>query len=344
MLGLFNLSQLISFHLYHIYRDKDGKLTSPIFALCISMLRLPTMVDQNGHNSDDVRMEGLLQRLGMLRGWSSQTLSAYRADLKSAHEFLYQRLNQSIFSASQDDVSAYLGSLKKRGLKDSSIYRRRSSLSTWYNYLQEEGWREDHPVRQLPNMRRGRRLPKEISEHEVELLLAIPDTGDATGLRDRCMLELMYATGLRVSELVGLTLSNIDLQAGIIRVVGKGDKERMVPFGEEAGNWLQKWLQKRPQTASPHLFPGRGGRAMSRQNFWQRIKLYAKQAGILPLPSPHTLRHAFATHLLNHGADLRAVQMLLGHAHITTTEIYTHISRARLHDLVNISHPLGRRA
>lgn len=294
--------------------------------------------------TDEERMEGLLRRLGMLRGWSTQTMSAYSADLRHAHEFLHNHCDHSIFQASQEDISCYLGSLKKRGLKDSSIYRRRSSLSTWYNYLQEEGWREDHPVRHLPNMRRGRRLPKEMSELQVELLLATPDTTERTGLRDRCMLELMYATGLRVSELVGLTLSNIDLQAGIVRVIGKGNKERVVPFGEEAGSWLERWLQLRAHVANPHLFPGRSGRAMSRQNFWQRIKLYAGQAGISPLPSPHTLRHAFATHLLNHGADLRAVQMLLGHAHITTTEIYTHISRARLHELVNGSHPLGGRS
>jgi integrase/recombinase XerD len=301
------------------------------------------MIRQDSHTTDEERMEGVLRRLGMLRGWSAQTLSAYRTDLKHACEFLHDKRKQSIFRASQEDISSYLGSLKKKGLKDSSIYRRRSSLSTWYSHLQEEGWREDHPVRHLPNMRRGRRLPKEMSEQQVELLLAAPDITQITGLRDRCMLELMYATGLRVSELVGLTLSNIDLQAGMIRVVGKGNKERMVPFGEEAGSWLRKWLQKRTQVANAHLFPGRGKGAMSRQNFWLRIKLYARQAGISPLPSPHTLRHAFATHLLNHGADLRVVQMLLGHAHITTTEIYTHISRVRLHALVNSSHPLGRK-
>jgi integrase/recombinase XerD len=288
-------------------------------------------------------MEGLLQRMGMLRGWSSQTLSAYRSDLKHATGFLHSSRSHSIFDASQDDIASYLGALRKAGLKESSIYRRRSSLSTWYGYLQEEGWREDHPVRNLPSMRRGRRLPKELSEKEVELLLATPEVAQEKGLRDRCMLELMYATGLRVSELTGLTLSNIDLQAGVVRVIGKGNKERMVPFGEEAGSWLKKWLQKRANIANTHLFPGRSGKAMSRQNFWQRIKLYANQAGISPLPSPHTLRHAFATHLLNHGADLRAVQMLLGHAHITTTEIYTHVSKARLHNLVNSSHPLGHR-
>jgi len=294
--------------------------------------------------SDELRMEGLLQRIGMLRGWSSQTLSAYHADLKHASSFLHSKRKQSIFHASQDDVACYLGSLRKAGLKESSIYRRRSSLSTWFGYLQEEGLREDHPVRNLPNMRRGRRLPKELSEAAVEMLLEAPDIAQATGVRDRCMLELMYATGLRVSELVGLTLSNIDLQAGVVRVIGKGDKERMVPFGEEAAIWLKRWIQKRSSIVNRHLFPGRSGRAMSRQNFWLRIKLYAKKAGISPAPSPHTLRHAFATHLLNHGADLRAVQMLLGHAHITTTEIYTHISKARLHDLVNSSHPLGQRS
>lgn len=293
--------------------------------------------------TDETRMEGLLQRISMLRGWSPQTLSAYHADLKHASSFLNAKRKQNIFTATQDDIASYLGSLRKAGLKESSIYRRRSSLSTWFGHLQEEGLREDHPVRNLPNMRRGRRLPKELSEAAVEQLLAAPDVAQSTGIRDRCMLELMYATGLRVSELVGLTLSNIDLQAGIVRVIGKGNKERMVPFGEEAGSWLKKWLMKRANIANTHLFPGRSGKAMSRQNFWLRIKLYAEQASISPAPSPHTLRHAFATHLLNHGADLRAVQMLLGHANITTTEIYTHVSRARLHDLVNSSHPLGQR-
>jgi integrase/recombinase XerD len=156
------------------------------------------------------------------------------------------------------------------------------------------------------------------------------------------MLEVLYATGLRVSELVNLTLAQVDMAAGLVRVVGKGDKERLVPFGDEAGRWLAAWLAARPpRPAGPYLFAGRAGKAMSRQNFWLRIRFYASKTGMTHLPSPHTLRHAFATHLLNHGADLRAVQMLLGHANITTTEIYTHVSRTRLHDLVNRSHPLG---
>lgn len=286
-------------------------------------------------------MEGMLQRLAMLRGWSPQTRTAYHADLKDALAFLDRHAEHDIFHASQQEIARYLGSLKKHGMKDSSIYRKRSSLSTWYTFLQEQGAREDHPVRGLPAMRRSRGLPKQMSEEDVVRLLDTPDSGTITGLRDRCMLELLYATGLRVSEIAGLTLANIDQGGGLLRVIGKGNKERLVPFGEEAGRWLKQWLRVRKSVPNPYLFPGRGKAAMSRQNFWQRIKLHAHAAGISPLPSPHTLRHAFATHLLNHGADLRAVQMLLGHANISTTEIYTHISRARLHQLVNRSHPLG---
>ena len=176
----------------------------------------------------------------------------------------------------------------------------------------------------------------------MEALINAPNSDTTTGLRDRCMLEILYATGLRVTELVELRLSHVDLAAGLVRVIGKGDKERMVPFGAEAAEWLQQWLIARPrEPSSPFIFAGRAGKPMTRQNFWLRLKQYAVQAGVTPLPSPHTLRHAFATHLLNHGADLRAVQMLLGHANVTTTEIYTHVTRARLHDVVNRSHPLG---
>jgi len=235
----------------------------------------------------------------------------------------------------------YFAALRREGFRESTIQRRRSALTTWFAFLQEEGVRADHPARQLPKMRKGRPLPKMINEADVERLISAPDTRTDIGLRDRCMMELLYATGLRVSELVGLAVGSLDMQAGLVRVIGKGDKERLVPFGEEAERWLRSWMDKRPAVRSAYLFPGRRGRPMSRQNFWQRLGRYARQAGVAPLPSPHTLRHAFATHLLNHGADLRAVQMLLGHANISTTEIYTHITRARLHDMVERSHPLG---
>lgn len=282
---------------------------------------------------------GHLQRLAMLRGWSSKTAESYRSDLLHADAF-FQSIKSDMNDADQPQVLKYLASLRRDGLKESTIQRRRSALSTWFTYLQDQGLREDHPARHLPKLRKSRPLPKLMSEQDVEALINAPNVDVPTGLRDRTMLEILYATGLRVSELVGLRLSDIDISAGLIRVVGKGDKERLVPFGDEAANWLQQWLILRPSSGS-YLFAGRGGKAMTRQNFWLRIKQYALQADISPLPSPHTLRHAFATHLLNHGADLRAVQMLLGHAHVTTTEIYTHVTRARLHDVVNRSHPLG---
>ena len=285
----------------------------------------------------------MLQRQAMLRGWSPHTTTSYRRDLLDAQSFLTDR-KRSLFDADKDDVMGYMASLPRRGMKDSTIRRRRSALSTWFGFLQEEGLREDHPARKLPAQRPTRALPKLLSEGDVEKLLASPDVTTPVGLRDRCMLEILYATGLRVSELVGLQLACVDIAAGLVRVIGKGNKERLVPFGEEAGLWLQRWLEKRlalSGRASSYLFPGRHGKIMTRQNFWQRIKLCARQAGLRQLPSPHTLRHAFATHLLNHGADLRAVQMLLGHANISTTEIYTHVSRARLHDVVNKAHPLG---
>ncbi len=286
---------------------------------------------------------GQLQRLAMMRGWSPKTTASYRTDLLHAEQF-FTSIHTSLIKSSQSDILQYLVSLRRQGMKESTISRRRSALSTWFNHLQDEGLRDDHPARQLPKVQKSRPLPKLMSEADVEALLAAPDTTTLTGIRDRCMLEILYATGLRVSELVSLRMAEIDRAAGVVRVIGKGDKERLVPFGEAASEWIETWLQMRPRKpASPFLFAGRNGRAMTRQNFWLRIKQYATVAGIRPAPSPHTLRHAFATHLLNHGADLRVVQMLLGHANITTTEIYTHVTRARLHDLVNRSHPLGKR-
>ncbi|HXH64799.1 MAG TPA: site-specific tyrosine recombinase XerD [Mariprofundaceae bacterium] len=290
------------------------------------------------------RIIGLLQRLAMLHGWSARTTESYFHDIRHADEHFRTREHTDVFAANREQVLRYFAALRQRGFRESTIQRRRSALATWYAFLQEEGLRSDHPARQLPKMRKSRPLPKLMNEADVERLLLAPDIGTAVGLRDRCMLELLYATGLRVSELVTLAMGSLDMQGGLVRVIGKGDKERLVPFGEEAARWLRAWLEKRPAVKSAYLFPGRQGRPMTRQNFWQRLRLYARKSGIVPVPSPHTLRHAFATHLLNHGADLRAVQMLLGHANISTTEIYTHVTRARLHDLVNRSHPLGEAA
>ncbi|MDQ6993820.1 MAG: site-specific tyrosine recombinase XerD [Mariprofundus sp.] len=300
-----------------------------------------TAMGEKNEQREEV-ISGLLQRLAMVRGWSPLTTSSYRSDLLHANSFFIER-HSTLMQADAEAILAYMAELGRDGLRTTTIQRRRSALSTWYSWLQEQGLREDHPARQLPKLQKSRPLPKLLSEHDVEQLLLAPAVEELVGLRDRCMLEFLYATGVRVSELVGLTRGQLDLEGGLARVVGKGDKERLIPFGEEAGRWLERWLLVRPnEPASPFLFAGRGGKAMTRQNFWLRIKQYAQLAGITPLPSPHTLRHAFATHLLNHGADLRAVQMLLGHAHVTTTEIYTHVSRARLHAVVNRAHPLGR--
>ncbi len=290
------------------------------------------------------RITGILQRLAMLRGWSPRTTESYYHDILHADDHLRARLHTDVFAADREQVLQYFSALRQLDFRESTIQRRRSALATWFAFLQEEGLRHDHPARQLPKMRKSRPLPKLMNEADVERLLLAPDTATIIGVRDRCMLELLYATGLRVSELVGLTMGSVDMHGGLVRVIGKGDKERLVPFGEEAARWVRAWLQRRPAVNSAHLFPGRHRRPMTRQNFWQRLRLHARQAGVVPVPSPHTLRHAFATHLLNHGADLRAVQMLLGHANISTTEIYTHVTRARLHELVNHSHPLGGQA
>lgn len=192
----------------------------------------------------------------------------------------------------------------------------------------------------------GRRLPGSLSEAEVRALLAAPAVDEPLGLRDRAMLEVLYASGLRISELVGLTTSAVNLRQGVVRIIGKGGKERLVPMGQEAMRWLERYLAdgrgQLPGSAdSPALFPSRRGGHMTRQNFWHTIKRYAARAGIGRSVSPHTLRHAFATHLLNHGADLRAVQMMLGHADLSTTQIYTHIAQARLKDLHRTHHPRG---
>ncbi len=287
------------------------------------------------------RIEGMLARRALLKNWSRRTLAAYRSDLMDAQQWLEAR-GKDLFSASEDDLRAYFASLGRMGLALRTLRRRRAALAQWYRMLREEGVRADDPLKGLPKLARARPLPKVITEAQVERLLAAPTVSTPTGLRDKALLELLYATGLRASELAALEVGDLDLAAGWVRVrAGKGDKERLVPLGEEAAAWLEKWLAKRPKDG-PYLFPGRGGRRLTRARIWQIVKRYAKEAGIHPPPSPHVLRHAFATHLLAHGADLRAVQQMLGHAQISTTEIYTHVARARLKRLVDRHHPLAR--
>ena len=293
------------------------------------------------NDDTEIKIEGLLRRMSMLYGWSRLTVEAYQRDLLTFHQFVRQNSSLSAFTAQQQQVTAYLGELQQRGLANSSIQRMRSAMATWFHYLQNEKIRPDFPMQDVAKVMKALRLPKHLSEQHVEDLLAAPNTSKNKGIRDRCLLELMYATGLRVSELAGLKVSDINRRQQTLRVIGKGNKEREVPYGEEADIWLSRWLDVR-KAESSFLFPSRGSH-ITRQTLWQCVNSYAKQAVIYPLPSPHVLRHAFATHLLNHGADLRVVQTLLGHENITTTEIYTHVSRNQLHDEVNRSHPMGKR-
>jgi integrase/recombinase XerD len=249
-------------------------------------------------------------------------------------------------AAGREVILDHLAWRLNNGYKARSTARFLSGLRGFYRYLLREGEISLDPTLRVDLPRLGRPLPKALSEADVEALLAAPDTGDPLGLRDRAMLEVLYACGLRVTELISLTLEQVSMRQGVLRTFGKGNKERLVPLGEEALHWLQRYqrdardqlLAGRP---SDVLFPSQRGEQMTRQTFWHRIKLHARGAGIATGISPHTLRHAFATHLLNHGADLRTVQMLLGHSDLSTTQIYTHIARARLQELHATHHPRG---
>ena len=291
-------------------------------------------------------LEHFLSALWAERGLSDNTLTAYRSDLLGFERWLRDRGVTDAVSASGGDIQAYMGHALREGRSQRSMARFLASARAFYRHLVREGAISEDPTALIENPRQGRALPKSLSEADVERLLEAPDPSDDLECRDRAMLEVLYATGLRVSELVNLQLNQLSMSQGVIRVVGKGSKERLVPVGEEALRWIQLFARG-PRTAllggrqSDVLFPSNRGHAMSRQAFWYRIKLYGQRAGIRSHLSPHTLRHAFATHLLNHGADLRVVQLLLGHSDLTTTQIYTHVARARLKTLHQQHHPRG---
>jgi integrase/recombinase XerD len=273
---------------------------------------------------------------------SQHSINAYLQDLKQLVLWRAKPLSQF----DKSDFAEYLRFLAEEGRNPRSVARCLSAARHFYRLQIAEKHLQSDPTLDLESPRLGQPLPKDLSEQDVESLLNAPDLNTALGLRDKAMLELLYACGLRVTELVSLSLDEPNLRAGFIRVRGKGSKERLVPMGAVARDWLIEYLQAgRPELvrgqANEALFPSRVGGFMSRQNFWYAIKAYAKQAGIERALSPHTLRHAFATHLLNHGADLRVVQMLLGHSDLSTTQIYTHVARARLQQLHQQHHPRG---
>jgi integrase/recombinase XerD len=286
-----------------------------------------------------------LDALWIEYGLSDNTISAYRADLNQFSVWLLKQ-HKNLLSCQSHDVSKYLSERLSQGISARSSARFLSSLKRFYVYAIREGKLIEDPSAIIDAPKLGRSLPTSLSEEDVESLLQTPDVNEALGFRDRAMLELLYATGLRVSELVGLELSEINFRRGLVRVTGKGNKDRLVPVGEEALSWLQDFIaQKRldilGQKKTNFVFPTKRGSGMTRQAFWYLIKRYASQAGINSIISPHSLRHAFATHLLNHGADLRVVQLLLGHSDLSTTQIYTHIARERLKDIHHKFHPRG---
>lgn len=291
-------------------------------------------------------IDRFLDALWMERGLSQNTLAAYRRDLFGLEGWLSKNRNHALLEARRDDLLAYLSSRVEEGAKPRTTARLLSSLRRFYQHGLREGWIEVDPSDRIDAPKLGRSLPKSLTEEEIEALIDAPDVKTALGLRDRAMLELLYATGLRVSELVELRILQVNLRQGVVRTLGKGSKERLVPMGETAVYWLEKYLaEARPELVKrhqcEHLFITQRGAAMSRQAFWYVIKRHAVHAGIHKHLSPHTLRHSFATHLLNHGADLRVVQMLLGHSDLSTTQIYTHVARERLKSLHAQHHPRG---
>jgi len=306
-----------------------------------------TLSAENGTdaNAPEAIIDKFLDTIWMERGLSVNTLGAYRADLMALQRWLAKR-DISLIFATRADLLAFIAWRAKEGAKPRSTARQLSSFRRFYRFLLREGVIGEDPTVKIEMPKIGRSLPRSLTEAEVESLLAAPDTHDPLGHRDRTMLEVLYATGLRVSELINLKQSEINLNQGVLRVSGKGERERLIPLGDEAQNWLRDFIagprvEILLERQTDYLFPTRRGDRMTRQAFWHIIKRYTKKAEIGGKLSPHTLRHAFATHLLNNGADLRVVQMLLGHSDLSTTQIYTHVARARMKEMHSQHHPRG---
>ncbi len=290
-------------------------------------------------------LDDFIDRIWLEEGLSRNTLDSYRQDLNQFATWLEKTADKDLFHVEQADIQRYLA-FKFPTSKPRSISRLIASLRRLYRFALRENKISIDPSLQIESPKLPRSLPKSLSEQDVEALLNAPNVDDAIGLRDRAMLELLYASGLRVTELVSVKVTEVSLSEGVVRITGKGSKTRLVPMGEEATDWITRYLNEgRPhileKRLSDSLFVTNRGDCMTRQAFWYLIKRYALLAGIDKPMSPHVLRHAFATHLLNHGADLRVVQMLLGHADISTTQIYTHVARERLKLLHSMHHPRG---
>ncbi|WP_211294029.1 site-specific tyrosine recombinase XerD [Vibrio gangliei] len=296
------------------------------------------------NQSELALVERFLDAIWLEKGLSENTLQSYRHDLDKLALWLGEN-GLSLITLSAFDLQAYQAWLVDKAYKQTSRARMLSAIRRLFQYLHREKLRDDDPSALLVAPKLPKRLPKDLSEQQVDALLEAPIVEDPLELRDKAMLELLYATGLRVTELVSLTMENMSLRQGVVRVMGKGGKERLVPMGENAIEWIETYLEQgRPallgEKSSDVVFPSKRAKQMTRQTFWHRIKFYAQHAGIdSEALSPHVLRHAFATHLLNHGADLRVVQMLLGHSDLSTTQIYTHVATERLKQIHHEHHP-----
>ena len=302
-------------------------------------------VKANGGKGPKALIDQFLDAIWMERGLSENTLGAYRADLVALNHRLEDK-NVDLVEAGRADIMEYIAWRVEGGAKPRSTARQLSSFRRFYRYLLREGMIGEDPTANIAMPKIGRSLPQSLTEEEVDALLAAPNVADPLGHRDRAMLEVLYATGVRVSELINLKVSQINLNQGVLRIVGKGDRERLIPLGDEAQDWISEFMagpriEILLERQTDYLFPTRRGDRMTRQAFWHIIKRYAKKAGIGKKLSPHTVRHAFATHLLNNGADLRVVQLLLGHSDVSTTQIYTHVARERMKELHSRHHPRG---
>ncbi|MDA9660334.1 site-specific tyrosine recombinase XerD [Pseudomonadota bacterium] len=293
----------------------------------------------------DPLVDSFLSALRLEKGLSENTIKAYSNDCQDFNKWLFSNKRYRAVAATEADIENYLKHLRIIDLSNSSINRKLSSLKHFFNYLSKTKLLKSNPVMNISGPKKSKVLPKSLSIIDVNSLIEAPDCSNFIGLRDRAMIELMYATGVRISELINLEYSNIDLNRSLIKVMGKGGKERMIPFGDDALTWLINYIEFRRKNNlslnSRDFFISQQGKKITRQAFWHRIKIYLKASGLSMDVSPHTLRHAFATHLLNNGADLRSVQMLLGHSDLSTTQIYTHIAKQRLSDMVKQHHPRG---
>ncbi|MCP4715962.1 MAG: site-specific tyrosine recombinase XerD [Deltaproteobacteria bacterium] len=299
-----------------------------------------------GEDSGRYLLDRFYSFLLVERQLASNTIEAYSRDLVKFCDFLESEPDKGPLNCTRLDLLMFLNTLQQQGLSSSSIARILSSIKSFYNFLVTDGICAVNPFHNVQTPRRAQKLPEVLSIAEVDALIAAPDVTALLGLRDRCMLEVLYATGLRVSELISIKIDNVNFDVGFVTVVGKGEKERMVPFGDAAHHWIRRYVQEARSglmkgTLHGFLFVNRAGAAMSRQGFWKLIKKYCLAAGIKHTISPHTLRHSFATHLLQGGGDLRSIQMMLGHADISTTQIYTHVARESLKKIHEKYHPRG---